>query len=95
MIMAESLIEQLPKIVAEGKKESEGKICKLENIDKFASKPIEVKKKSVEPVSNYGTSFSPYFMSLSLWIGAIIIFFGMFIMFLWPFCVMYNNNDKP
>lgn len=81
--------------VAEGKKESEGKICKLENIDKFASKPIEVKKKSVEPVSNYGTSFSPYFMSLSLWIGAIIIFFGIYFDTESTFKILSRDSNKP
>lgn len=81
--------------VDKGKNESEEKISKMNNIDKFASKPIEIKKKSVEPVSNYGTSFSPYFMSLSLWVGAIIIFFGIYFDTESTFKILSRYSDKP
>ncbi|MEG0157628.1 MAG: YhgE/Pip domain-containing protein, partial [Anaerovoracaceae bacterium] len=28
---------------------------------------------------NYGTAFAPYFLSLSLWVGGLIIFFGIYL----------------
>jgi len=41
----------------------------------FVSKPVEMKVEPINAVPNYGTGFAPYFMNLSLWIGAIMMFF--------------------
>ena len=35
--------------------------------------PVEVEKDSVNPVANYGTGFAPYFISLGLFVGALLI----------------------
>lgn len=35
--------------------------------------PVEVEKESVNPVANYGTGFAPYFISLGLFVGALLI----------------------
>ncbi|MGE7929454.1 YhgE/Pip family protein [Lysinibacillus xylanilyticus] len=35
--------------------------------------PVEVEKESVNHVPNYGTGFSPYFISLGLFVGALLI----------------------
>ena len=45
----------------------------------FAAKPVVVDSQPIDPVPNYGTAFSPYFMSLSLWVGAIIMFVGIYL----------------
>lgn len=37
------------------------------------SKPVEVDKKAVDPVPNYGTGFAPYFLSLGLFVGALML----------------------
>jgi putative membrane protein len=42
-------------------------------VDVFAD-PIKVKDHALHPVPNYATGFAPYFMSLSLWVGAMILF---------------------
>lgn len=41
----------------------------------FVSAPINMKNEPINKVPNYGTGFAPYFISLSLWIGAIMMFF--------------------
>ena len=41
----------------------------------FVSKPMNLDIKPINPVPNYGTGFAPYFIPLSLWIGAIMMFF--------------------
>ncbi|MEG1255060.1 YhgE/Pip domain-containing protein [Clostridium sp.] len=41
----------------------------------FVSAPINMKNEPINSVPNYGTGFAPYFISLSLWIGAIMMFF--------------------
>ena len=39
----------------------------------FISNPVDSKVIDMEGVPNYGTGFAPYFTSLSLWIGALLI----------------------
>lgn len=46
-----------------------------EEMGDFVSAPINMKNEPVNKVPNYGTGFAPYFISLSLWIGAIMMFF--------------------
>lgn len=36
--------------------------------------PVLVKHKNLHPVPNYATGFAPYFISLSLWVGAMMLF---------------------
>ncbi|MDD3028474.1 MAG: YhgE/Pip domain-containing protein [Erysipelotrichaceae bacterium] len=50
----------------------------LEGLSEFASNPVQVDTQTINPIANYGTSFAPYFMSLSLWVGALMIFFGIY-----------------
>lgn len=35
--------------------------------------PVDVEKTSMNPVANYGTGFTPYFMSLGLFVGALLM----------------------
>lgn len=37
------------------------------------AKPVEVKQKKLNEVPNYGTGFSPYFLSLGLFVGALLL----------------------
>jgi putative membrane protein len=37
------------------------------------AQPVEVKEKAVNEVSNYGTGFAPYFLSLGLFVGALLL----------------------
>lgn len=37
--------------------------------------PIVLDTKRLNPVANYGIGFTPYFIPLSLWVGALILFF--------------------
>lgn len=52
-----------------------GLINSSEEMGDFVSAPINMKNEPVNHVPNYGTGFAPYFISLSLWIGAIMMFF--------------------
>ena len=51
----------------------------VEGLDTYAAKSVIIKEEPLNPVPNYGTAFAPYFMSLSLYVGALIIFVGIFI----------------
>ncbi|MDI3311301.1 MAG: YhgE/Pip domain-containing protein [Thermoanaerobacterium sp.] len=39
------------------------------------NEPIILDTKRLNPVANYGIGFTPYFIPLSLWVGALILFF--------------------
>lgn len=41
----------------------------------FASDAVKLKEKSMYEIKNYGTGFAPYFISLGLWVGALLMFF--------------------
>jgi putative membrane protein len=46
-----------------------------ETMGDFVSEPLIVDEKPMNPVKDYGTGFAPYFIPLSLWVGAIMMFF--------------------
>lgn len=41
----------------------------------FVSEPLTVTQSAIGAVKNYGMGFTPYFIPLSLWVGAIMMFF--------------------
>lgn len=41
----------------------------------FMNDPITIEKEEAYKVENYGTGFTPYFISLALWVGALTMFF--------------------
>lgn len=47
-----------------------------DGLDRYAQTPVTMKETDINSVPNYGTAFAPFFLSLSLWVGAIMIFFG-------------------
>jgi len=54
---------------------SSGLVNTPEVMGSFVSSPVELKIEPINSVPNYGTGFAPYFINLSLWIGAIMMFF--------------------
>jgi putative membrane protein len=59
--------------------DANNQIYSLEGMADYAAAPIKVEQKDVTTISNYGTAFAPYFMSLSLWVGALILFVGVYL----------------
>lgn len=56
--------------------EGADKASSVEATDKtfdMMAHPVEVKEKKVNEVSNYGTGFAPYFLSLGLFVGALLL----------------------
>ncbi|MEG0292418.1 MAG: YhgE/Pip domain-containing protein [Anaerovoracaceae bacterium] len=77
---------QLNNGIVDGKKELDSNIDKtkkevkkLDGIEEYAANPVKVKTERVSPVPNYGTAFAPYFLSLSLWVGGLILFVGIYL----------------
>jgi len=50
----------------------------LNGIAEFAATPVNVNQENITTVPNYGTAFAPYFLSLSLWVGGLMIFVGIY-----------------
>lgn len=46
----------------------------VENISDYSRQPININAKTVNEVKSYGTSFSPLFMSIGLWVGSLMMF---------------------
>lgn len=51
----------------------------VSGLDTYAEDPADVKESNVNSIPNYGTAFAPYFLSLSLWVGALMMFFGIYL----------------
>lgn len=47
--------------------------------DYVGDEPVTTETEYVQPVENYGSAFAPYFMCLSLWVGGLMIFFGIYL----------------
>ncbi|GAB6168339.1 YhgE/Pip domain-containing protein [Clostridium carnis] len=56
-------------------KMKDGLVNSSEVMGEFVSEPVDMAFNAVNKVPNYGTGFAPYFIPLSLWIGAIMMFF--------------------
>lgn len=54
-------------------------VSKVDGLAEFASDPVDIDQKNVTSIPNYGTAFAPYFMSLSLWVGALLLFVGIYL----------------
>jgi len=44
-----------------------------DNMSDFISKPVEIKDQTINDVKNYGEGLGPYFISISLWIGVMLL----------------------
>src|SRR5699024_3970880 len=44
-----------------------------EATNKMMGNPVDVKSETVNEVPNYGTGFAPYFLSLGLFVGALLL----------------------
>lgn len=44
-------------------------------MSKFVASPVAIDESAINPVKNYGTGFTPYFIPLSLWVGTLMMFF--------------------
>ena len=53
----------------------DGLVNTSKDMGEFASQAVDMKLEAINAIPNYGTGFAPYFIPLSLWIGAIMMFF--------------------
>lgn len=65
--------------VSQSISEANRSVSSLNGLDTYAKAPVSVKENDVTSLPNYGSAFAPYFMSLSLWVGALMMFFGLYL----------------
>lgn len=80
--------------VSDKVKDANKETKKLDGLDSYAKAPVSIEQKNINPVPNYGTAFAPYFLSLSLWVGAIIMFVIIYFDADNKFGVLSRNSNK-
>lgn len=64
--------------VSEKIKETENDLEQLNGLSDYASDSVKINEKDYGKVDKYGVFFAPYFISISLWVGGIIILIGIY-----------------
>ena len=68
-------------------------VKKLDGLSDYVENSVTVENKPVYSVPNYGTAFAPYFLSLSLWVGGLMIFLGTYMDTEGIFRLMSRNSE--
>ncbi len=58
---------------------SDGKLDGIDGLKEYIAEPIQLHEQKVNGIPDYGTAFTPYFVSLSLWVGALMMFFAIYL----------------
>lgn len=58
--------------IKKGIEDTKHELTKLEGLDTYTEDPIEIKEESYGEVDKYGVSFTPLFLSIGLWVGALM-----------------------
>ncbi len=66
----------------------------LNGLNDYMLAPVTIETKVIEAVPNYGTAFAPYFLCLSLWIGGLMIFFGIYLDTDEKFTMLSRSSNK-
>lgn len=67
-------ISTLKNSIAEGKNTAKEQMTKLDGIKEFAEDPVEIEEESFGEVDSYGVAFTPLFLSIGLWVGALMLY---------------------
>ena len=57
-----------------GLKESKTELTKLNGLNDFVSDPVKIEEEDYGEVSSYGIAFTPLFLSIGLWVGALMCY---------------------
>lgn len=49
-------------------------VKKVDNLSDYSKEPVTIKTKAVNEISSYGTAFSPFFISIALWVGCLMMY---------------------
>ncbi|MDD3452978.1 MAG: YhgE/Pip domain-containing protein [Bacilli bacterium] len=74
--------------------ESKEDINKLTGLDDYVKESVTIKEEDFNQVTEYGIAFAPYFMSLSLWVGALMLFVVLYYDVKDRFKIFSRNNKN-
>jgi putative membrane protein len=80
--------------ITKGIEDTNIKLKATSGIGDFVKNSVSVEQKSMNPVPNYGTAFSSYFMSLSLWVGGLVIFMAIYLDADDKFKILSRKSDR-
>ena len=66
----------------------------LNGLSEYGEEPVKTETEYVQPVANYGSAFAPYFMGLSLWVGCLMIYFGIYLDYERRIKLLSKDSDK-
>lgn len=64
--------------IENGLTDTKEKLTNLTGLDSYVKEPVTVQEEDYGKIASYGVGFAPYFMSLSLWVGGLILFVGLY-----------------
>ena len=69
-------------------------VKKVSGLSNYSKEPVKIKTKEVNKVSSYGTAFSPFFISIALWVGSLMMFIVLYYDKAERFGVLGINSTK-
>lgn len=69
--------------VNKGLEEANAELVKLDGLSEFVKNPVEIEEVDYGEVSTYGVAFTPLFISVALWVGALM-----------AYVVLYYDQEK-
>lgn len=66
--------EEFKNEINEGLNSAKDEIKKLDNLDSYVEDPIKIEEQSYGEVDSYGVAFAPLFISIGLWVGALMCY---------------------
>ena len=60
--------------INDGLKTANDSVEKLNGIEDFVANPVDFKEESYGTVNSYGIAFAPLFISIGLWVGALMCY---------------------
>lgn len=67
-------VNTFKKEINKGLDDSKTEIAKLDGLSEFVSNPVEIQEEDYGEVSSYGIAFTPLFLSIGLWVGALMCY---------------------
>ena len=69
--------------IENGVEDTKKELTKLDNLDNYVANSVELEEKDYGEVSSYGIAFTPLFLCIGLWVGALMCY-----------VVMYYDQEK-
>ena len=80
--------------VTEAITDTKDQLKALNGLSEYGEEPVKTETEYVEPVANYGSAFAPYFMGLSLWVGCLMIYFGIYLDYERRIKLLSKDSDR-